>query len=367
MVDHKDEVAISAVILAAGEGSRMRSERPKPLHRLCGRPMLMYVMDAVGGAGVGHVVVVVGHKADRVTKKLTEQELDVKIDFVTQEVQRGTGDAVLVSLVAVPHEPDDRDVLVLPGDSPLLRAETVSALIAQHRSTGAAATILTARMGDPTGYGRVIRNKTGTVARVVEQRDASDEELAVDEVNTSIYLFRRSLLSPALRRIEPDNAQGEYYLTDVIEVLASAGHKVESLIVEDSEEVQGINDRVQLAAAEAELRSRTNDRLLRSGVTIVDPTAAYIDTTVEMGSDVTVFPGVILQGSTVIGAGSEIGPDVHLVDTRVGEGSVIRGTSGDRAEVGDRCHVGPFAVLEPGSKVPSDSRTGSFYTAQVGG
>ncbi|MCB1255943.1 MAG: NTP transferase domain-containing protein [Microthrixaceae bacterium] len=345
----------------------MRSERPKPLHRLCGRPMLMYVMDAVSGAGVDHAVVVVGHKAELVTKKLNEQRLDLRIDFVEQAIQRGTGDAVLVSLVAVPDESEDHDVLVLPGDSPLLRAGTLRNLIEQHRASGAAATMLTARMEDPTGYGRVIRNKAGTVARVVEQRDASEEELSVNEVNTSIYVFRRSLLAPALRRIEPDNAQGEYYLTDVIEVLAGAGHKVDSLVVIDAEEVQGINDRVQLAGAEVELRRRTNEALLRSGVTMVDPDAVYIDTTVQIGGDVTLFPGVILQGSTIIGSGTEVGPNVHLIDTVIGENCVVRSTSGESAVVGSGSTVGPFASLPPGSEVPSDCVTGSFYTAEVSG
>lgn len=367
MVETSGTGPVSAVILAAGEGSRMRSERPKPLHRLCGRPMLLYVMDAVRGAGVDHAVVVVGHKAEQVTRKLNETSLDLRIDFVEQAVQRGTGDAVLVSLVAVPDEVEDQEVLVLPGDSPLLRADTLALLLQRHRESGAAATLLTARMADPTGYGRVIRNKAGTVARVVEQRDASPEELAVDEVNTSIYVFRRGLLAPALRRIEPDNAQGEYYLTDVIEVLASAGHKVDSLVVEDPDEVQGINDRLQLATAETELRRRTNEALLRSGVTMVDPSAVYIDTTVTIGGDVTIFPGVILQGSTTIGSGTELGPGVHLIDTQVGDDCVLRSTSADSAVVGDRCVIGPFASLPPGSQVPSDYRSGAFYTAPANG
>lgn len=344
----------------------MRSERPKPLHRLCGRPMLMYVMDAVAGAGVEHAVVVVGHKAEAVTKKLDEHDADLRVDFVVQEVQRGTGDAVGVGLVAVPDESDEYDVLVLPGDSPLLRPETLGALLTRHRTSGAAATMLTARMADPRGYGRVMRTDSGSVARIVEQRDATDDELAVDEVNTSIYVFRRSLLAPALRRIAPDNAQGEYYLTDVIGVLVSAGHAVDAMVVDDPHEVQGINDRVQLAVAEAELRRRTNDLLLRSGVTMVDPNSTYIDTTVVMGPDVTIFPGVILQGATSIGAGTELGPDVHLIDTTVGRDCTVRGTSAERSVIGDRSSVGPFAYLASGSEVPSDSVTGAFYTAQAG-
>lgn len=354
---------LSAVILAAGEGSRMRSERPKPLHRLCGRPMLMYVLDSLAELQVDRAVIVVGHKGDWVTKKMQEQSHAVELEFVEQAVQRGTGDAALVGLVGLPDDSDEDDVIVLPGDAPLLRPDTVVELLTQHRSSGAAATVLSARMDDPTGYGRVVRGKDDRVTRIVEHRDATDEELLLDEVNTSIYVFRRSLLAPALRRIEPDNSQGEYYLTDVVEVLASAGHRVEAMVVADAAETQGINDRLQLASAEAELRRRTNESLLRSGVTIVDPSAVYVDTTVVVGTDVTLFPGVILQGSTVIGDGCEVGPNTQLIDTVVGADCVVQATTADNSVVGDRCIVGPYASFAPGSEVPSDSITGPFYTA----
>ncbi|MHB1138868.1 MAG: bifunctional UDP-N-acetylglucosamine diphosphorylase/glucosamine-1-phosphate N-acetyltransferase GlmU [Microthrixaceae bacterium] len=351
------------MILAAGEGSRMRSERPKPLHRLCGRPMLTYVLDALDGVEAERAVIVVGHKGDWVTKKMQEQSHDLAIEFVEQAVQRGTGDATLVGLVGVPDHAEEDDVLVLPGDAPLLRPDTIAALVDGHRASGAAATVLSARMADPQGYGRVVRGRDDRVERIVEHRDATPEELEIDEVNTSIYVFRRSLLAPALRRIEPDNAQGEYYLTDVVGVLASAGHRVEAVVVDDPAETQGINDRLQLAAAEAELRRRTNDSLLRSGVTIVDPSAVYVDTTVVVGPDVTLFPGVILQGATVIGQGSEIGPNTRLVDTLVGADCVVEATTARNATVADRSVVGPYATLGPGAEVPADSVTGPFYTA----
>lgn len=354
---------LSAVILAAGEGSRMRSERPKPLHRLCGRPMLTYVMDSLVDVEVDRAVIVVGHKGDWVTKKMQEQSHDVQLEFVEQAVQRGTGDAVLVGLVGLPDDSDEDDVIVLPGDAPLLRASTIAALLEHHRSSGAAATVLSAVMDDPTGYGRVLRGKDDRVVGIVEQRDALPEELEIAEVNTSIYVFRRSLLAPALRRIEPDNSQGEYYLTDVVGVLASAGHRVDAMQVADAAETQGINDRLQLASAEAELRRRTNDGLLRSGVTIVDPSAVYVDTTVVVGPDVTLFPGVILQGATVIGGGSEIGPNTRLVDTVVGDDCVVQTTTSRNARIGDRSIVGPYASLAPGAEIAPDSVTGPFYTA----
>lgn len=366
MTPTSDAPPLSAIVLAAGEGSRMRSERPKPLHRLCGKPMLVYVLESLVDVPVGRAAVVVGHKAEWVTKKMQEHAHDVELEFVEQRVQRGTGDATLVGLVGLPEDDDEGDVIVLIGDAPLLRSSTVAALLDHHRSTGAAATVLTAHMEDPTGYGRVVRGRDDRVVRIVEQRDATPEELEITEINTSIYCFRRSLLAPALRRIEPDNSQGEYYLTDAVEVLASAGHPVQAFVVADAAETQGVNDRLQLAAAERELRARTNDALLRSGVTMVDPSAVYVDTTVEVGRDVTLFPGVILQGSTRVGDGTELGPDTRLVDTVVGADCVVEQATARNAAIGDRCVVGPYASLGPGAELPADSVTGSFYTAGSG-
>jgi bifunctional UDP-N-acetylglucosamine pyrophosphorylase / glucosamine-1-phosphate N-acetyltransferase len=254
---------------------------------------------------------------------------------------------------------------VLPGDTPLLRPSTVAALVAEHRRADAACTVLTAHMPEPTGYGRILRGKEGRVTRIVEESDATREERAVDEINTSIYCFRLNVLAPALRRLHPTNAQGEYYLTDVIEVLYDAGYPVAAVAADDYRDTQGVNDRLQLSVAEAELRRRTNEFLLRQGVTMVDPSRTYIDTTVRVGGDVTIFPGSLLQGRTVIGAGSEIGPDTRLVDCVVGEHVVIEKSVGREAHIGANAVVGPYAVLEPRSRVASGSRTGAFYTASA--
>ena len=355
---------LSAVVLAAGEGTRMRSERPKPLHRLCGRPMVLHVLHAVAEVGTGRAVVVVGHGADRVTKAVGEQPPpDLPIEFVEQREQRGTGDAVSVALTAFDEDDDDGDdILVLPGDTPLLRAPTLAALVRTHRQAGAAATLLTARLEHPTGYGRVVRSKDGRVARVVEQADASPEELEVDEVNTSIYVFRRSVIAPALRRITPDNAQGEYYLTDIIAVLHDAGYPVTSLVVADSMEAAGVNDRAQLAIAEAELRDRINERWMRRGVTMLDPERTYLDTTVELATDVTLYPGSLLQGATSVASGAEIGPNVHLADCEVGAGAVVTATVGRGARIGADAHVGPWGYLPPGSVVAAGTVTGPCFT-----
>ena len=361
------ERRLSAVVLAAGEGTRMRSTRPKPLHLLCGRAMVHYVLDALPAEQLDRAVIVVGHGAERVTKMLTEDSAGLRLEFVEQAVQRGTGDAVAVGLTGLSDDhdlDDDDDVLVLPGDTPLLRAETLADLVEEHRLSGAACTVLTAVVDDPTGYGRVVRSeRDGRVERIVEQADATSAELAIDEINTSIYCFRRSLLVPALRLISPENVQGEYYLTDVVAVLADAGHKVITVVAGDPAETQGVNDREQLALAEAELRRRTNLAWLKQGVTMVDPAATYIDTTVRLAPDVTIFPGAILRGRTVVGPGAEIGPDCRLVDCTVGERVWLERVVAELAEIGDDARVGPFAVLEPGARIAPGERTGPFYTS----
>ncbi|TML90219.1 MAG: bifunctional UDP-N-acetylglucosamine diphosphorylase/glucosamine-1-phosphate N-acetyltransferase GlmU [Actinobacteria bacterium] len=351
------------VLMAAGEGTRMRSERPKPLHVLCGRAMLLHILDALSELPIDRTVVVVGHAAERITKTLLEQgPPGLPIEFVEQHRQRGTGDAAGIAMTALPEDDtfDDGDVMVLPGDTPLAR------LVQAHRESDAAATLLTARPDDATGYGRVIRGRDDRVVRVVEQGDATPSELAVDEVNTSIYCFRRSVLAPALRRLSPDNNQGEYYLTDVVEVLHDAGYEVSSVVADDPGEITGVNDRVQLAAAEAELRRRTNERWMRQGVTMLDPDRTYVDATVELQADVTLFPGTMLHGRTVVGAGARIGPDVRLVDCMVGRNAVVSHSVGHDAEIGDDAVVGPFAVLEPGCQIAPGARTGPFYNATAG-
>jgi bifunctional UDP-N-acetylglucosamine pyrophosphorylase/glucosamine-1-phosphate N-acetyltransferase len=355
--------SLAAVVLAAGEGKRMRSARPKPLHLLCGRAMVLHVLDRVAELDAERAVVVVGRGAERVTKKLVEDgPPGLRIDFVEQAVQRGTGDAAGVALTAFEDDDEDADVLVLAGDMPLVRSETLSELVDLHRSTDAAVTVLGYRFPDPAGYGRLVRGKDDRVVRIVEHRDATDDELGIEEVNASIYCFKRSLLSPALRRLTPDNAQGEYYLTDTVSVLSQAGHRVEAVIGDDASEMLGINDRAQLAAAEAELRRRTNQMWLDRGVTMLDPANTYVDATVFLGEDVTLFPGTILQGHTTIGARSEIGPDTRLVDTRVGEDCTVRSTYAEDAEIGNGSVVGPFCHLPAGASLASGTTTGPFYT-----
>jgi bifunctional UDP-N-acetylglucosamine pyrophosphorylase / glucosamine-1-phosphate N-acetyltransferase len=284
------------------------------------------------------------------------------VEFVEQRVQRGTGDAVSVALTVFPDDDDDGDLIVLPGDTPLLRPPTLAALVRAHRSGDVAATVLTAVLDNPTGYGRIVRDpKDSRVAGIVEHADATPDEREIDEINTSIYCFRRGVLAPALRRLSPENVQGEYYLTDTVAVLHDAGYGVRSLVMDDPMEAAGVNDRAQLAVAEAELRDRTNERWMRRGVTMLDPERTYIDTTVELEADVTLYPGTILQGNTAIKRGSQIGPDARLVDCVVGEDAVVEQTVARAAEIGDGARVGPFASLAPGYRVAAGTVTGPFF------
>ena len=358
----ESERPLAAVVLAAGEGTRMRSGLPKVLHPLCGRPMLLWVLDALAALPLERIVVVVGHGAEDVTK-LTQELLKttVPVEFVEQPVRRGTGDAVSTGLSLFADDLDtDDDLLVVPGDTPLLQTATLEALVTAHASSDAAATILTARVANPDGYGRVVRDDRGAVRAVVEHRDADNATLAVDEINTSIYCFRRGLLAPALRRITPENTQGEYYLTDAVSVLRDTGHRVDAVIADDARDALGGNDRAQLAEAETILRSRINASWMRSGVTLVDPATTYIDADVVLEPDCRILPGCMFEGETVIGAGAQIGPDCRFVNTVVAVGAVVQHTVARNAEIGARATVGPYASLRPGTRIGADAHVGTF-------
>jgi bifunctional UDP-N-acetylglucosamine pyrophosphorylase/glucosamine-1-phosphate N-acetyltransferase len=350
----------------------MRSDLPKVLHPLCGRPMLLHVLDSLVPLPLDRIVVVVGHGGEDVAKTVREQfDADVPIELVEQHAQRGTGDAASVALTANGFDADgEDDVLLMPGDAPLVRSEVLAALATEHRVTEAAAALPTARLDAHTAdFGRVVRDPSGAVERVVERSDATEDELAIDEVNTSIYCFRRGLLAPALRRLTPENAQGEYYLTDTVAVLGGAGHLVIAVRADDQTAALHVNDRAQLAAAERVLRARVNERWMREGVTMTDPACTYVDTSVRLAPDVRLLPNTILEGDTVVAGGAVIGPDVHLVDTVVGRGAVIRQTVAREAEIGDEATVGPYVSLRPGTRLAAGAHVGTFVevkNAEIG-
>ena len=360
-------MTVSAIVLAAGEGTRMRSSRPKPLHMICGRAMVLHVIHALEKLAPDRTAVVVGHGAEKVTKKVQENAPAwANVAFVEQVIQNGTGDAAAIGMtVFAGDDYDESTVVVLPGDTPLLQPDSLDELVATHVANGNAATLLSSIVDNPTGYGRIIRKRDGQVHRIVEQRDATPDELDVKEICTSIYAFRRDLLGPALRTLTADNSQGEYYLTDVIAVLADLGHHIGS-VVAPGQETQGVNDRWQLALSERELRARTNRHWLLNGVTMLDPRQTFVDVTVKIGRDVTLYPGTMLQGSTVVGDRCEIGPDTRLVDCAVGNDAAVEHTVGHDAEIGPHAVVGPYAHLPTGSVVAPNEATGAFYTAPIG-
>lgn len=334
----------------------MRSDRPKPLHLLCGRPLLLYMVDTLVAAEVDRVVVVVGAAAEQVTKRILRDVDGTLVDFVEQPVPRGTADAVQSALGALPDDDlGDDDVLVVPADMPLLSTASLRRLVEAHRAGDVACTVLTVRSADPTGSPRVVRGRDGRVVRLAGDADVLADERSIDEVAVSVLCARRSLLGAAIRRVTPSDDDGSYRLEDVVEVLARAGHLVAAVEVEPVEVVE-VDDRLSLAEVEAELRRRINRSWLAAGVSMLDPSTCYIDATVELGRDVTLFPGTLLQGRTVVGAGAEIGPNARLVDCVVGAGARVQHTVATDAEIGDDAVVGPFVVLDPGARVEAGAR-----------
>jgi len=357
-----------AVVLAAGQGKRMSSRVPKPLMRVCGVPMITHILGALDEvSGFDRVVVVVGHVADRVEEEVERFSRGSSLEVVTvrQEQLNGTGDALAVSLSRLPEYlpgvgGSDATLLVLPADTPLLTSKTLSELVTHHESSRAAATLLTMEVDPPHGYGRIVRAKKGTPEEIVEDADADDEVAKIREVNTGVYCFDLSLVPATLRRLEPSNAQREYYLTDIVRLLANSGYSLDSLVLADPKEAWGVNDRPQLVAAEEEMRRRINAAHLRAGVMLVRPETITIDAQVNLEPGVTVWPNSQILGSSEVAHGAEIGPDTRLHDTVVGEDAVMLKVDADGANVGARSVVGPFVSIRAGAKVPPDSVVDSF-------
>ena len=342
--DHPALVAV--VVLAAGEGTRMRSRAlPKVLHSFAGRTMLGHVLAATSPLAPQRTVVVVGHRRDEVVAHL--QAMAPQAVPVVQDEQNGTGHAIRLALGSVPDDAPGT-VVVVPADAPLLTPEILAALVAEHDSSGAAATLLTSVLADPTGYGRVVRDATGAVVRVVEHRDADADELAVDEVATSVYAFDHALLRDAVGRLSTDNAQGEEYLPDVIAILGRDGHKL-AAVTAPAEATAGCNDRVQLAHAHRVYNQRLLEAHMRAGVTVVDPATTWVDADVRIDPDVTIWPGCDLHGTTYVAAEAQIGPQTSLTDTTVGRRSELHRAVAVRATIGADVTVGPFAYLRPGT------------------
>lgn len=343
---------VHAVVLAAGKGKRMHSDLPKALHRLCGRPLVAYVLDTLSQAGIDSPILVIGHGADSV-----RAAVGPRAQYVEQGEQRGTGHAVMQALPLLPERGDP--VLVVYGDVPLLRAATIQALLDAHRAGAAAVTMLTAHLDDPTGYGRVLRDRGGQVRRIVEEADCSAEEVQVREVNAGTYVFDAQALRDGLAALTPDNAQGEYYLTDTVGWLLAQGRKV-GAVTAGPEEALGVNSRRELAAAEAVMRREILDRLMDAGVTILDPESTYVHAGVRVGRDTVIHPHCYLEGATVVGGNCTIGPQAHLIDAECGDRvTVVASTITDSA-VGEGTRIGPYSHLRPGNRVGRFVEIGNF-------
>ncbi len=357
-----DAQPAAVIVLAAGEGTRMKSRLPKVLHELGGRSMLGHVLAAAAPLGAARTAVVVGAGREQVAASLPDEP---GVLAVVQEQQLGTGHAVRVALdtltEAAALDPHDA-VLVLPGDAPLLRSQTLDSLLGRHGEHQAAATLLTAVVLDPTGYGRVVREGAGSgpVRAVVEERDADAVTREIDEVATGVYAFAAGALAQALGELTTDNTQGEQYLPDVVAWLVGKGAVVAAMTAADAAETAGVNDRVQLAAAGLALNRRLLETAMRGGVTVIDPASTWIAAGVQLESDVTLLPGVRLAGSTRISTGAVIGPDCTLTDTEVGAAAVVRSTTADGVVIGPKCDIGPYTYLRPGTRLGAGAKAGAY-------
>ena len=342
---------VTAVILAAGEGTRMESELPKVLHKLCGRTMIGHVLEALQPAAENNTVII-GHRAEEVRKSIGED-----FTFAYQLQQRGTGHAVAQALDYIPEK---GEVLIVCGDTPLLTSDIFKELLAFHREEGCAAAVLTADMEEPFGYGRIIRDKTGKVIKIIEEKDASPQERQIKEINTGTYCVEANLLKEALTLISNDNVKGEYYLTDLVQILNDRHHKVSAFKIDDFFLAQGINTRVQLAEAETVLRRRINEKLMLQGVTMMDPSSTYIDIDVQVGRDTVIMPQTMIQGVSSIGERCVVGPQSRVVDSALGDEVTFQNSIILESVVEDGANIGPFAYIRPESRICRGAKIGDF-------
>jgi bifunctional UDP-N-acetylglucosamine pyrophosphorylase / glucosamine-1-phosphate N-acetyltransferase len=360
---HSDQApspVAAVVILAAGEGKRMKSSRSKLLHEIAGHSMLSYAVTAATEVQPGHIVVVVGHLRDQVEEHLAE--IAPHVLTAVQEEQLGTGHAVQVALAQLADL--DGDVIVTYGDVPMLTGETLAALVSEHRTQQAIVTVLTAEVPDPTGYGRILRDADGMVSGIVEHRDADEIQRQISEINSGIYVFDAAALKTALTELEPTNEQGELYLSDVPAVVRQAGQPVAALLIDDLWQTEGVNDRIQLSRMNAEVNRRILHHWMREGVTVVDPATTWVHASVDLASDVILLPGTSLEGATSVGAGARIGPDTTLIDVEVGENAVVTRTQASLSVIGPGANVGPFAYLRPGTTLGAGGKIGTFVEAK---
>ena len=354
----------AVVVLAAGAGTRMKSTKQKTLHEIGGRTLLGHALHAAAGINPDHLVTVVGHQREQVSPVVEKisNELDREVVQAVQEEQRGTGHAVSCGIS--PISDFEGTIIVTNGDVPLLTPETIEELRDTHTVQGNAVTVLSMRLADPTGYGRIIRDTDGSVSAIVEHKDATEEQRLVDEVNSGVFAFDATALRDALTKLDTNNAQGELYITDVLEIARTAGHGVGAHVAADPQELAGVNDRVQLAAAGRELNRRMVEKAMRGGATIIDPETTWIGVNVTIGTDVTIHPGTQLWGATSIADNAEVGPDSTLTNMQIGTGASVVRTHGSDSVIGVNAKIGPFTYIRPNTIVGEDGKLGGFVEAK---
>ncbi|MGD9568889.1 MAG: bifunctional UDP-N-acetylglucosamine diphosphorylase/glucosamine-1-phosphate N-acetyltransferase GlmU [Sedimentibacter sp.] len=346
-----------SIILAAGEGTRMKSDIPKTLHKVCGKEMIKYVIEAAKNSGIEKNIVVLGHGKEKVGHNIKDMEVITVEQPIGEGAPYGTGFAVMA---AQSYINDDDTALILVGDGPLIRKETLNAFMKYHEDKNYAASVMTSFLDNPKGYGRIVRNEDSSIMNIVEEKDASAEIKRIKEINTGIYCFNGKLLKYALGKIDTNNSQGEYYLTDTIKVLNNEGYKIGGWVLDDSNDIKAVNDRVQLAEVTKIMQERINKSLMLSGVTIIDPEHTYIEDTVKIGNDTVILPGTLLEGNTVIGSRCTIGPNTLINNSTVRNNVTIESSKVIEASIDEETTVGPFAYLRPDTVLGKNVKIGDF-------
>ncbi len=346
-----------SIILAAGEGTRMKSDTPKTLHKVCGKEMIKYVIEAADKSGIEKNVVILGHGKEKIKESIDDYGVFTVEQPIGEGLPYGTGFAVMS---AKDHIHDDDTVLILCGDGPLITEETLEEFIKYHNDKGYEASILTAMLDNPKGYGRIVRNEDMTIAGIVEEKDATEEIKAIKEINTGIYCFNGGMLKKSLEKIDTNNSQNEYYLTDTIKVLNSEQYKIGGYKIKDESEIKAVNDRVQLSEVNKLMQQRINKRHMLSGVTLIDPDNTYIEDSVIIGNDTIIYPGVILEDNTSIGSHCIIGPNSRIINSTIKDNVNVESSKVIESYVDDNTTVGPFAYLRPGTKLGKNVKIGDF-------